>query len=280
MSAPILVTGGGGMLAHALGNVFGDEVELVTRDQLDITDPGAVTDAVRGRRAVINTAAYTAVDFAEGHDDVAFAVNATGAENVARACAESSAALIHVSTDYVFDGRSTTPYSEDSPTDPISAYGRSKLAGERLVMQSHPAGARIVRTAWLYGAEGPNFVATMLAKARAGSPVSVVADQEGQPTWTVDVAQRIRHLLNAPAGVYHATNAGSCSWWDLAVAVYEGVGADAALVEKTVAAEFVRPAPRPSYSVLGDNAARAAGIAPMRAWHDALDEALRTDFAL
>jgi dTDP-4-dehydrorhamnose reductase len=280
VSAPILVTGGGGMLAHALGKVFGDEVELVSRDQLNITDPSAVADAVRGRRAVINAAAYTAVDFAEGDDDIAFAVNATGAENVARACADSSATLIHVSTDYVFDGHATSPYSEDSPTGPISAYGRSKLAGELAVVAAHPAGARIVRTAWLYGAKGPSFVATMLAKARAAAPVAVVTDQVGQPTWTVDVAERIRHVLNAPPGVYHATNSGSCSWWDLAVAVYEHVGADVALVDKTVAAAFVRPAPRPSYSVLGDDAARAAGIAPMRAWRDALDDALHTDFAV
>ena len=280
MSAPILVTGGGGMLAHALGKVFGDDVELVSRNQLDITDLDAVRDAVRGRPAVINAAAYTAVDFAEGDDDVAFAVNATGAENVARACAEVSAALIQISTDYVFDGRATTPYSEGSPTDPISAYGRSKLSGERLVMEAHPTGTRIVRTAWLYGAAGPNFVATMLAKARAGDRVSVVTDQVGQPTWTVDVANRIRYVLDAPPGIYHATNAGSCSWWDLAVAVYDVVGADVALVEKTVAAEFIRPAPRPPYSVLGDEAARAAGLPAMRSWRDALDDALRTDFAV
>lgn len=280
MSAPILVTGGGGMLAHALGKVWGDEVELVSRDQLDITDRSAVADAVRGRRAVINTAAYTAVDFAEGHDNVAFAVNATGAGNVARACADSSAALIHISTDYVFDGRATSPYSEDSPTGPISAYGRSKLSGEQAVVAAHPTGTRIVRTAWLYGAQGTNFVATMLAKARSGDRVAVVTDQVGQPTWAVDVAERIRHVLNAAPGNYHATNAGSCNWWDLAQAVYQAAGADVSLVEKTVAAAFVRPAPRPSYSVLGDEAARAAGIPAMRPWREALDEALRIDFAV
>lgn len=280
MRAPILVTGGGGMLARALGKVFGDEVELVSRNQLDITDPSAVTDAVRGRQAVINAAAYTAVDFAEGDDDIAFAVNATGAENVARACADSSATLIHISTDYVFDGRATSPYSEDSPTGPISAYGRSKLAGELAVVAAHPTGARIVRTAWLYGAGGPSFVATMLAKARAGDRVSVVTDQVGQPTWTVDVAERIRHVLDAPPGVYHATNAGSCSWWDLAVAVYDAVGTDVALVDKTVAAAFVRPAPRPSFSVLGDEAARAVGLTAMRPWRETLDDALRTDFGV
>jgi dTDP-4-dehydrorhamnose reductase len=268
------------MLAHALGKVFGDEVELASRDQLDITDPSAVRDAVQGRRAVINAAAYTAVDNAESHENDAFAVNALGAENIARACAEASAVLIHMSTDYVFDGRARHPYSEDSPAGPISAYGRTKLAGEQAVVASHPTGARILRTAWLYGAAGPSFVATMLAKARAGDRVSVVTDQLGQPTWTVDVANRIRRLLDAPPGVYHATNAGSCAWWDLAVAIYDIVGADVSLVEKTVAAAFVRPAPRPSYSVLGDEAARNAGIPAMRPWRDALDDALRTDFAV
>ncbi|MDP4585768.1 MAG: dTDP-4-dehydrorhamnose reductase [Microbacteriaceae bacterium] len=280
MSAPILVTGGGGMLAHALGKVFGDEVELVARDLLDITDPSAVTHAVRGRRAVINSAAYTAVDNAESHESDAFAVNARGAENIARACADASVALIHVSTDYVFDGRATHPYSEDSPTGPICAYGRSKLAGERAVVTAHPAGTRILRTAWLYGASGPNLVATMLAKARAGERVSVVTDQVGQPTWTVDVANRIRHVLVAPPGIYHATNAGFCSWWDLAVAVYDSAGADVSLVEKTVAAAFVRPTPRPSYSVLGDEAAHGVGLPAMRPWRDALNDALRTDFAV
>jgi dTDP-4-dehydrorhamnose reductase len=268
------------MLAHALGKVFGDEVELASREQLDITDPIAVSDAVRGRRAVINAAAYTAVDIAESHEKDAFAVNALGAENIARACANASVELIHVSTDYVFEGRANHPYSEDSPTGPISAYGRTKLAGEQAVLSAHPSGTRILRTAWLYGAAGPSFVATMLAKARAGDRVSVVTDQVGQPTWTVDVANRIHHVLGAPPGIYHATNAGSCSWWDLAVAVYDALGADVSLVEKTVAATFVRPAPRPSYSVLGDEAGRAAGLPAMRPWREALDDALRTDFAV
>jgi dTDP-4-dehydrorhamnose reductase len=268
------------MLAHALGKVFGDEVELASRDQLDITDRSAVTDAVRGRRAVINAAAYTAVDNAESHENDAFAVNARGAENIARECAAASVDFIHLSSDYVFEGRATQPYAENAPTGPISAYGRTKLAGEQAVVEAHPTGTRIVRTAWLYGAAGPNFVATMLAKARAGDRVSVVTDQVGQPTWAVDVAERIRHVLTAAPGIYHATNAGSCTWWDLAQAVYDEAGADVSLVEKTVAAAFVRPAPRPSYSVLGDEAARAAGIPAMRPWREALDEALRADFAV
>jgi dTDP-4-dehydrorhamnose reductase len=279
VSASILVTGGGGMLAHALGSIWGNDVELVRRDRLDITDADAVRDAVRGRAAVINAAAYTAVDNAEEHEDDAFAVNATGARNIAVACAETNARLIHVSTDYVFDGQATSPYAEDAPTGPVSAYGRTKLAGERAVLEAHPTGASVVRTAWLYGAGGPSFLATMLAKARSGDPVSVVTDQMGQPTWTRDVAFRIRDLLDAPAGTYHATNSGACTWWDFASAIYNEAGADPALVGTTTSAAFVRPAPRPAYSVLGDDAARAAGITPMRPWRDALGEAMRVDFA-
>lgn len=266
------------MLAAALGTVFGDEVDLVSRSALDITDPGAVRDAVSGRTVVINAAAYTAVDDAESHEDDALAVNALGPANLARACAETGARLIHVSTDYVFAGDADTPYAEDDTPNPKSAYGRTKLAGEIAVRAAHPNGASVVRTAWLYGAGGRSFVATMLAKARAGEPVSVVTDQVGQPTWTRDVAVRIRDLIDAPAGVYHATNSGSCSWWDLAVAVYDEIGADASLVSRTTSADFVRPAPRPAYSVLGDDAARAVHIPALRPWRDALAEAIRTDF--
>lgn len=267
------------MLATALGAVFGNDVELVTRADLDITDAHAVRRAVAGRVSVINAAAYTAVDDAETHEDAAWSVNSRGAQNVAEACAEAGARLIHVSTDYVFDGRAEAPYSEDSPTGPRSAYGRSKLAGELAVLSAHPDGATIVRTAWLYGAGGPSFVATMLAKARAGDPVNVVTDQVGQPTWTRDLAERIRLLLDVPPGTFHATNSGSCSWWDLAVAVYEEVGAPTTLVGQTTSAAFVRPAPRPAYSVLGDDAAQSAGLPAMPAWRDALTAAIRSDFS-
>lgn len=280
MTGPILVTGGGGMLAQALGTTFGDAADLVARTELDITDALAVRRAVAGRSAVINTAAYTAVDDAESNEDAAWEINARGAKNVAEACAESGVRLIHVSTDYVFNGRASGPYSEDADTDPQSAYGRSKLGGELAVLAAHPAGASIARTAWLYGAGGPSFVATMLAKARAGEPVSVVTDQTGQPTWTRDLAERIRRLLDVAPGVYHATNSGACSWWELAVAVYEEVGAPADLVSQTTSDAFVRPAPRPAYSVLGDDAARSAGLPAMPTWRDALVSALRADFSV
>ena len=267
------------MLAHALHERFGADATLVSREQLDVTDARAVDAAVAGFDVVINTAAYTAVDDAESHEDAAFAVNATGAGNVARACSLNGARLIHVSTDYVFDGSSTTPYSENAPTNPLSAYGRSKLAGERAVLDHHPDGTTVVRTAWLYGASGRNFVATMIDRARAGATVSVVTDQIGQPTWTGDLAERIGRLLDAPPGIFHGTNSGQCSWFDLAVAVYDEVGADSALVSATTSANFVRPAPRPSFSVLGDDAARAAEIPPMRPWREALADAIRVDFS-
>ncbi len=279
MSAQILVTGGGGMLATALGKAFGDVAELITRADLDITDADAVRRAVAGRVAVINTAAYTAVDDAEANEALASEVNARGALNVARACADTGARLVHVSTDYVFNGRATSAYPENATPDPRSAYGRSKLDGERAVRSTLPDAAYVVRTAWLYGAGGPNFVATMLAQARAGNPVSVVTDQIGQPTWTHDLAERIRLLLDVTPGTYHATNSGSCSWWDLAVAIYEEVGAPSTLVEQTTSHAFVRPAPRPAYSVLGDDAAQSAGLPEMPPWRDALARALRTDFS-
>lgn len=267
------------MLAHALGEMWRDEADVLPRTLLDITDVEAVREAVRGRRAVVNTAAFTAVDYAETHETEAFAVNARGAENVAIACAEVGARLIHLSTDYVFDGTATEPYAEDAPPGPQTAYGRTKREGEIAVRRAHPVGATVVRTAWLYGAGGPSFVATMLAKARANEPVFVVTDQIGQPTWTHDVANRIAQLLTAPVGVYHATNSGLCSWWELAIAVYEEAGADTALVSPTTSVEFLRPAPRPAFSVLGDDAARAAGLAPLQHWREALREAIQTDFA-
>jgi dTDP-4-dehydrorhamnose reductase len=280
MTAPILVTGGGGMLATALGEVLGDTADFVSRADLDITDAIAVQRAVAGRVAVINAAAYTAVDDAEANEAVAMEINAGGATNVARACADAGARLVHVSTDYVFDGLATRPYREDAATEPRSAYGRSKLAGERGVRSAHPDGAIVVRTAWLYGAGGPSFVATMLAKARAGDAVSVVTDQFGQPTWTRNLAERIRLLLDVAPGTYHATNSGVCSWWDLAIAIYEEVGAPTDLVGQTTSDAFVRPAPRPAYSVLGDDAAQSAGLPEMPPWRDALRTALRTDFSI
>ena len=272
-----LVVGAGGMLGTDLQTALaGREVTALTRSRLDVTDASAVAAAVAGHGVVINASAYTKVDDAESHESDAFAVNAVGAGNLATAAAAAGAKLVQVSTDYVFDGGATTPYAESTPTAPVSAYGRSKAEGERLVLAAHPDGSYIVRTAWLYGENGGNFARTMLSLAASRPTVSVVDDQLGQPTWTLDLATQIVALLDndAPAGVYHGTNSGSTSWFGFARAVFAESGLDPDRVLPTTSADFVRPAPRPAYSVLGHDAWTAAGIAPMRPWREALAAAV------
>lgn len=264
------------MLGRDLQDVLADrDTTALGRSELDVTDSGAVFAAVAGHDVVINAAAYTKVDDAETHEDEAFAINATGVENLALAAKHHGARLVTVSTDYVFDGNSRTPYEENTPYDPINAYGRSKAAGERLARAAHPDGTFVVRTAWLYGEHGPNFAATMLRLAQTHETVTVVDDQIGQPTWTRDLAQQIRALLDAeaPAGIYHGTNSGQASWFDFAQAVFETGGLDPARVLPTTSAEFIRPAPRPTYSVLGHEAWCHVGLQPMRDWREALNEA-------
>jgi len=272
-----LVVGAGGMLGTDLQTALaGREVTALTRSRLDVTDASAVAAAVAGHGVVINASAYTKVDDAESHESDAFAVNAVGAGNLATAAAAAGAKLVQVSTDYVFDGAATTPYAESTPTAPVSAYGRSKAEGERLVLAAHPDGSYIVRTAWLYGENGGNFARTMLSLAASRPTVSVVDDQLGQPTWTLDLATQIVALLDsdAPVGVYHGTNSGSTSWFGFARAVFAESGLDPDRVLPTTSADFVRPAPRPAYSVLGHDAWTAADIAPMRPWREALAAAV------
>ncbi len=275
-----LVTGAGGMLGHdlcALLAAEGEQVTQLTRASLDITDAAAVRAAVREHRpdVVVNCAAWTAVDDAEAHEDAALEINGRAVAYLAAACASQHAALVQVSTDYVFDGLAAQPYAEDHPPAPRSAYGRTKLAGERAARTSWPQTAYVVRTAWLYGAHGSSFVRTMLSRARAGSPVSVVDDQRGQPTWTADVAAQIHAMITAqaPAGIYHATSSGDTTWFGLAREVYARAGADPALVTPTTTAAFPRPARRPAYSVLGHGGWLAAGIKPIGDWRDALERA-------
>lgn len=250
----------------------GRTVTALGRADLDVTDPSAVAAAVAGHDVIINAAAYTKVDDAESDEDAAYAVNAVGPRNLAVAAAANSAKLVQLSTDYVFDGSATAPYREDTPLGPISAYGRTKAAGEEFVRAENPAGSFIVRTAWLYGEHGPNFAKTMVRLAASHDTVSVVDDQLGQPTWTADLAQQIVALLDAdaPAGTYHGTNAGQASWYDFARAVFASAGLDPERVTPTDSANFVRPAPRPSYSVLAHDAWHRAGLKPMRDWTEAL----------
>jgi dTDP-4-dehydrorhamnose reductase len=273
-----LIAGASGMLGQDLGSALRDRtVTALGRSELDVTDLDAVRAAVDGHCVVINAAAYTKVDDAESHEADARAVNAVGAQNLAIAAEDAGARLVQVSTDYVFRGDATRPYQESAALDPISAYGRTKAEGERLVREAHPDGSYIVRTAWLYGAGGPNFARTMLRLAADRDTVSVVTDQLGQPTWTADLARQIVLLIDSdsPAGVYHGTNAGKASWYDFARTVFETAGLDPDRVLPTDSGSFVRPAPRPSYSVLGHDAWRAIGIEPMRPWRDAYLEAAR-----
>jgi len=269
-----LLLGGAGMLGTDLRRILGRRAEAPTSAELDIRDAAAVEAAVAGMDVVINAAAYTKVDEAETHEDDALAINAAGAENAARAAAAAGAKFVQVSTDYVFDGTADEPYREDAPLNPLGAYGRTKADGERRVLAAHP-GAHIVRTAWLYGDAGTSFPRTMLGLASQRDTVSVVTDQVGQPTWTMDVARLINSLIesNAPGGIYHATNGDSATWFVFAQELFRRAGLDPQRVLPTTSADFVRPAPRPAYSVLGHTAWTLAALDVPRTWREALDDA-------
>jgi dTDP-4-dehydrorhamnose reductase len=274
----LLVTGAGGMLGRAVVEAAqrrGHDVRAATRADLDITDAEALRRALAAAhpRAVVNCAAYTDVDGAEADRFAAFAVNGKGAGNVAAAAAGIGAAIVHVSTDYVFDGTKREPWLESDAVAPLGAYGASKLAGERAVAAANPAHA-IVRTAWLFGAGGRNFVDTMLALGAEREEVSVVTDQIGCPTWTGHLAAALVELAERPgaAGVHHIAGAGSCSWNELAIEVFERAGIDCRVLPTTTAA-FPRPAPRPAYSVLGTERRDPLVLAP---WQDGVAGYLQT----
>jgi dTDP-4-dehydrorhamnose reductase len=276
-----LVVGCDGMLGQdlvaALRSAPGAyEVTAVDRDVLDIVDPEACPGAVAGHDFVVNVAAWTAVDAAESNEAGAFAVNAVGAANLARACSSEGAQMVQVSTDYVFAGDATSPYAEDAPLAPQSAYGRTKGAGEWAVRTHLPSASWVVRTAWLYGAHGPNFVKTMARLASERDTLAVVDDQRGQPTWTVDLADAIVRLVvaGAPFGTYHGTSSGETTWFGFAQAIFAEMGLDRARVVATTSDAFPRPAPRPAYSVLGHQAWRSAGLDKLPQWRESLTRAL------
>jgi dTDP-4-dehydrorhamnose reductase len=267
-----LVTGAAGMLGQdAVDRLRAGDHEAVAtdRDTLDITDPVAVRAAVAGFDAVLNCAAYTAVDDAEAHEDLAALINATGPAVLASATAAAGVLLVQISTDYVFDGAATEPYREDAPLAPQSAYGRTKAAGERAVRESG-GNHLIVRTAWLYGARGPCFPKTIARLALTRDSLSVVDDQIGQPTWTVDVADLVVRLVEAgaPTGTYHATSAGAASKQAFAQAIVAALGKDPVMVAPTTSEAFVLPASRPPYSVLGHAALERIGIEPIGPWQE------------
>ena len=270
----VLITGAGGMLGQALTPVFtaaGHHVMPMRRQQLDITDTRAVDLAFAELRPelVVHAAAYTQVDRAEAEPHIAEAINRFGTAIVAEAASRHRAPVVYLSTDYVFDGSWTRPIPVDAPVAPINAYGRTKWQGEEVVRALQPD-SYIVRTSWLYGAGGPNFVDTMRHLAESRPEVSVVTDQVGCPTWTVALSEILVHLTATRAfGTYHACGKGSCSWFEFAEAIWARLGYATPLVP-TTAADFGRPAPRPSYSVLDISGLEALGV-PVPTWQSQLE---------
>lgn len=278
----ILVTGANGQLGSELVDLYasraGDEVLGLDLPDLDITAADSVAAAFAdfAPDVVINCAAWTAVDAAEENEESAFVVNADGPRVLAEACAASDAWLVQVSTDYVFSGEASSPYAEDAAPDPRSAYGRTKLAGEIAVQELLPDRHYIVRTAWLYGLQGNNFVKTMLRLEKEHETVRVVDDQIGQPTFARDLAAQIALLVDArpAAGVFHGTNSGDVSWCGFTQEIFRRIGADPNRVIAVTSEEFVRPAPRPAYSVLGHDRWAEVGIPEMRDWQAAVTDAI------
>lgn len=265
-----MVVGGGGMLGRDMTEVLGgQDVTSVDRSEIDITDLDSVRRTVGSVDVVVNCAAFTAVDLAETEEAVAFAVNAVGAANLARVASEVGARLVQISTDYVFPGDASSPYAEGDPIAPRTAYGRTKAAGEWAV-RSYCADHLIVRTAWLYGAGGGNFPSTIARILRERGTATVIDDQVGQPTWTVDLAELVVRLVaaGAPSGTYHGTSSGGVSWYGFAREIAATVGLDPDVVVPTTSAQFVRPAARPPYSVLGHDRLRAIGVDAIGPWDE------------
>lgn len=284
----LLVPGGTGQLGRDLAALEDGRVGVHAPGSadLDITRAGSIIEAVAAlaaaaeragsRPVVINASAYTSVDAAETDENRAFAVNADGPRVLAAVCASRRIPLLHVSTDYVFPGDGDRPYEPTDPVGPRTAYGRTKAAGEDAVLGSG-ADAWIVRTAWVYGHTGSNFVKTMARLEKERDTLSVVDDQRGSPTWSADLAAGLVELAgavvsgNAPRGrILHCTGGGDTTWFEFARAVFAELGADPERVKPCGTADFPRPAPRPAYSVLSDRAWRDAGLTPMRPWQKAL----------
>lgn len=271
----ILITGSNGMLGYDLKEVLKDEHELIltTSKTLDITDKEQVIEFVEDSKPdiIINSAAYTDVDGCEENKDLAYSVNGEGVRNLALACREVDCALLHISTDYVFDGTARDPITEDGEIGPISVYGKSKLEGEKAILEILDK-YFIVRTAWLYGINGKNFPKTMLELAENHSEITVVYDEVGTPTYTPDLAYGISQLIETDKyGIYHLTNSGYCSWCEFSRLIFEIAEKDVKVIPVT-ASEFARPAPRPSYSVLENKNWIDNGFKPLRDYKEAIKE--------
>ncbi|MBE9916592.1 dTDP-4-dehydrorhamnose reductase [Paenibacillus donghaensis] len=279
----VLVTGANGQLGRDTVDVLlqtGHEVRGCGRNELDVADLEQCQKAMAAFRpdAVIHCAAYTAVDAAEADIDGAYRVNADGTRNVCLAAEKARAKMIYISTDYVFSGLSPHPYREYDTTDPQSVYGKSKRAGEMLV-QTLSSRYFIVRTSWVYGKHGNNFVKTMLRLGQEKPLVQVVHDQKGSPTYTIDLAGFLSELIQTERyGIYHASNAGKCTWYEFTEAIFaeaEAAGLNiTARLEPCTTAQFLRPAPRPANSVMDHGAIRTNGFRDLRHWREGLKDFL------
>ncbi|QJC51134.1 dTDP-4-dehydrorhamnose reductase [Paenibacillus albicereus] len=280
----VIVTGAGGQLGRDLVSLLNEEEYEtfgLTRSELDFSKREEVDRIVSLLKPdiIIHSGAYTKVDQAESEPDVAHQVNGDGAGYIAAAAERIGAKLVYVSSDYVFDGSASQPIPESAATHPINVYGASKRKGEE---QSQALCSRcfIVRTSWVYGIHGANFVKTMLNLARQGKPLSVVQDQVGSPTFTRDLAACMLGLMDTERyGIYHVSNSGFCSWYEFAQAIFEEAGLEVELAPVS-SDQFVRPARRPAYSVLGHEALREHGFPEMRHWRDGLKEFVRMGSAI
>ena len=280
----ILITGYKGMLGSDLVNILENENqhELILTDieELDITNLEEVKGMFKGKKpdAVINVAAYTDVDGCETNRELAYNVNAIGPKNLAIASNEIGAKLLHISTDYVFPGNNTKPYKEEDETGPQSYYGVTKLEAEKFIKEKMK-NYFIVRTAWLYGINGKNFVKTMLNLAKTNPEITVVNDQRGSPTFTVDLANGIVELLKTDKyGIYHVTNSDECSWYEFAKNIFDLANVDVE-VKPVTTEEYPTPAKRPEYSVLSHEKWNNSGFKPLRNYKDALKEYLELELA-
>jgi dTDP-4-dehydrorhamnose reductase len=286
-----IVTGSGGQLGQSLVRQLREvlspaEVLACTRSEVDLSDLAGLGERVKAWElgpgdVVANAAAHTGVDACESELDAAMAINAHGPEVLAAACAGAGARFVHVSTDYVFDGRGEAPYAEDYPTEPNTAYGRTKLVGEQRVMAVDPE-ALIARTSWVFG-PGKNFVAAILRQARlrrtgeVEGPLSVVDDQQGCPTYAADLAAALRALVAKEAhGIFHVSNRGATTWWDFARAILDETGYSDLVIERGRTAILNLPAERPAYSVLDCSRAASLGVT-LRSWEEALREYLESE---
>lgn len=276
----VLVTGVNGQLGHDVVKELtanGHEAHGVDRNDFDLTNEAQVHDYVKKIKpdAIIHCAAYTAVDKAEAEEELAYKVNALGTKYLAEAAKAIDAKMMYISTDYVFNGNNTEPYETDQETDPIGAYGRTKLAGEQFLQQTLD-NYFIVRTAWVYGLNGHNFVKTMLRLGKERGELGVVHDQIGSPTYTVDLAKLLVEMVPSDKyGIYHATNSGICSWYEFAVEIFKQAGMEHVKVNPLTTEQYPTPAKRPKYSVLSKKKLAENGFTPFRDWKEALSAYLQ-----